>query len=174
MSSDERCVAHPSRPAVDHCPVCERPRCGADTVGPGCAVCHGGRSVRVSRPPSGLELLVRAALACHVLALAAGVILQEYPGAPVFQYVAPLVGGAAVGAAATAAAGEPRGPLLQRVRVLAVGYAVLATAFGFMLDGTYGVLDGQRAVLLPYLISGAAAWLWTRPPKRRVRASAAG
>jgi hypothetical protein len=172
LTDSERCVAHPSRPAVDHCPVCDRPRCGADTAGPGCAVCHGVGAAPPARPPSAPELLVRAALACHVFALVAGVILQEYPGAPIFQYVAPAVGGAAVGAAATAAAGEPRGPLLQRVRVIAVGYGVLATAFGFMLDGTYGVLDVRRAVLLPYLVAGAAAWLWTRPPKQKVRASA--
>jgi hypothetical protein len=170
----ERCVAHPGRPAVDHCPVCDRPRCGADTAGRGCAVCGGLREPLRGRPPSARELLVRAAMACQVLALVAGVILQEYPGAPVFQYLAPAVGGAAVGASATAAAGEPRGPLLTRVRVLAVVYGVLATAFGFMLDGTYGVLDAQPAVLIPYLVAGAAAWLWTRPPRRRVKASAGG
>src|SRR2546428_12518060 len=73
----ERCVAHPSRPAVDHCPVCERPRCGADATGPGCAVC-GGALVGARRPASDAELVVRAALACHVIALVAGVGLQEY------------------------------------------------------------------------------------------------
>jgi hypothetical protein len=49
---------------------------------------------------------------------------------------------------------------------------VLATAYGFVLEGTYGVLDARKEVLLPYLLSGAAAWLWTRPPRRRVKASA--
>ena len=170
----ERCVAHPSRPAVDLCPVCDRPRCGADAKGPGCAVC-GGKTAVVRRPASAPELLVRAALACHAVALVTGVVLQEYPGAPVFQYLAPAVGGAAVGAAATAAAGEPRGPLLARVRVLAVVYSVLATAFGFVLDDTYGVLDAKTEVLLPYLAAAAAAWLWTRPPKPRApRASEDG
>ena len=49
---------------------------------------------------------------------------------------------------------------------------VLATGLGFMLDGTYGVLDAKAEVLLPYLAAGAAAWLWTRPPKpRKVKAS---
>lgn len=171
MPTDERCVAHPSRPAVDRCPVCDRPRCGADTAEPGCAVCR-GLVEAVRRPASGPELLVRAALACHAVALVAGVVLQEYPGSPVFEYLAPAVGGAAVGAAATAAAGEPRGPLLVRVRALALVYGVLATSFGFMLDGTFGVLDTKSDVLLPYLAAAGAAWLWTRPPKRRVRASA--
>jgi hypothetical protein len=168
----ERCVAHPGRPAVDHCPVCGRPRCGADTTGRGCAVCGGTTQAVTHRPPPPLELLVRAVLAAHAAALVAGVVLAEYPGSPFFQYAAPAVGGAAVGAAATAAAGEPRGAVLQRVRVVATLYAVLATAFGFVLDGTYGVLDVEQAVLLPYLVAGLAAWVWTRPPAPRVRASA--
>ena len=167
----ERCVAHPSRPAVDHCPVCGRPRCGADATGPGCGVCAGTAGPSPRRPAPPAELLVRAVLSAHAVALVAGVVLAEYPGSPFFQYAAPAVGGAAVGAAATAGAGEPRGAVLQRVRVVAVVYAVLATAFGFVLDGTYDVLDPQRAVLVPYLVAGLAAWLWTRPPKPRVRAS---
>lgn len=167
----ERCVAHPGRPAVDHCPVCDRPRCGADTTGRGCAVCGGKAAGAAVRPASSRELLVRAVLAAHGAALIAGVVLSEYPGSPVFQYAAPAVGGAAVGAAATAAAGEPRGPVLQRIRALAVVYAVLAAAFGFVLDGTYDALDLESAVLAPYFVAGLAAWLWTRPPRPRVRAS---
>lgn len=168
----ERCVAHPGRPAVDHCPVCDRPRCGADTSRRGCAVCGGTAEGSTSRPASPAELLVRAVLAAHATALVAGVVLAEYPGSPFFQYAAPAVGGAAVGAAATAAAGEPRGGALQRVRAVATVYAVLATAFGFVLDRTYGVLDTDRAVLVPYAIAGLAAWVWTRAPAPRVRASA--
>lgn len=171
LAPGERCVAHPARPAVDRCPVCDRPRCGADTTGRGCGVCHGTAAGATGRPASARELVVRAVLAAHGAALVAGVVLAQYPGSPVFQYAAPAVGGAAVGAAATAAAGEPRGPLLQRVRALAVGYAVLAAGFGFVLDGTYGVLDLDQAVLVPYVVAGLSAWLWTRPPKPRVRAS---
>ena len=171
MAVEERCVAHPSRPAVDRCPVCDRPRCGADAMGPGCAVCGGSATGNARRAAPAPELLVRAGLAAHAMALSAGVVLQEYPGSPVFQYLAPAVAGAAVGAAATAAAGEPRGELLLRVRVLATAYAVLATGFGFMLDGTYGVFDVERAVLLPYVVAGGAAWLWTRPPARKVTAA---
>jgi len=136
-------------------------------------VCGGSVTRGLRRPAAAPELLVRAALACQVVALVAGLILQEYPGAPVFEYLAPAVGGAAVGAAATAASGEPRGQLLTRIRALAVVYGVLATAFGFMLDKTYGVLDAKGEVLLPYLAAAAAAWLWTRPPKARVKASSA-
>ncbi|HUR51140.1 MAG TPA: hypothetical protein VMZ11_03345 [Mycobacteriales bacterium] len=170
----ERCVAHPGRPAVDHCPVCERPRCGADSTGRGCLVCGGSSGADGRRPATSLERLVRAALAAYAVVLVAGVVLAEYPGSPFFEYAAPAVGGAAVGAAATAASGEPRGALLQRVRVVAIVYAVLAAAFGFRLDATYEVLDLERAVLVPYLVAGAAAWLWTRPPAPRVRASEGG
>ncbi|HUR52174.1 MAG TPA: hypothetical protein VMZ11_08625 [Mycobacteriales bacterium] len=170
MALPDRCVAHPSRPAVDRCPVCDRPRCGADASGPGCAVCHGRAAVE-PRAASLLELLVRAALGAHALAVVAGVVLQEYPGSPVFGYLAPAVGGAAVGAAATAAAGEPRGPHLQPVRIVAVVYALLATALGFALEGTYDVYEPRVSVLLPYVAAAAAAWFWTKPPKRRVTAS---
>ena len=167
----ERCVAHPSRPAVDRCPVCDRPRCGADAAAPGCAVCGGKGAAAARRAAGALELLVRATLSAHVTALVAGLVLAEYPGSPVFQYAAPAIGGAAVGAAATAGAGEPRGAVLQRVRLVAVLYAVLAAGFGFVLDGTYDVLDAEPAVLVPYLVAALAAWLWTRPPRARVRAS---
>ena len=170
LAPGERCVAHPSRPAVDSCPVCDRPRCGADAKGAGCAVC-GGKVAVVRRPAPAPELLVRSAIACHVVAIVTGVVLQEYPGSPVFQYLAPAVGGAAVGAAATAAAGEPRGMLLLRVRVLAVVYSVLATGYGFVLEGTYKVYDLKGVVLLPYVAAGLAAWLWTRPPKPRAKKS---
>jgi hypothetical protein len=173
LPPDERCVAHPGRPAVDRCPVCDRPRCGADTRGPGCRVCKG--RLAVPRPPAPpLELVVRAGVAAHLVAVVVGVVLQEYPGSPVFQYVAPAVGGAAIGAVATAAAGEPRGPVLAKVRAVGVVYAVCAAAFGFQLEGTYRVLSASPYVLVPYALAAAAAWLWTRPPRRSVRASADG
>jgi hypothetical protein len=170
MTVPERCVAHPSRPAVAHSPVCERPRCGADARGRGCAICK-GRSSTQARPASTRELVVRAALASHLMAIATGLVLQEYPGAPLFGYVAPAVGGAAVGAVATAAAGEPRGPVLRVIRALATLYGVLATAFGFALEGTYDVWEPRVAVLGPYACAAVATWLWTRPPRRRVKAS---
>lgn len=167
-----RCVAHPSRPAVDRCPTCDRPRCGADGPGPRCQVCHGLASAPVSRPPGTLERVVRGALGGYLLALGGGLITSEYVGSPWFEYLAPAVVGIACGAAATAAAGEPRGPQLQRVRAVALVYAVLAVAIGFRVEGTYGLVAADPAVLLPYGVAAAACWLWTAPPKRRrVRAS---
>ena len=61
-----RCAAHPSRPAVDACPVCERARCDADRAlapGGGCTVCTGGDTAipldPVRRKALDRELLVR-------------------------------------------------------------------------------------------------------------------
>jgi len=168
-----RCVAHPSRPAVDRCPTCDRPRCGADGPGPRCQVCHGLASAPTSAPPTGLERVVRGALGAYVLALGGGLITAQYVGSPVFEYVAPAVVGIACGAAATAAAGEPRGPVLQRVRVVALVYVLLSVALGFRVEGSYGVLEAQPHVLVPYAVAAVTCWLWTAPPKRRRRARTA-
>lgn len=169
MAESERCVAHPSRPSVDHCPTCQRPRCGADAGGRRCAVCSVDRSEPVVPAAPPRELLVRAALAAHVTALAIGLVLSEYPGSPYFAYLAPLVGGMAVTAAATAAAAEPRGPLLRSVRAVGVLYALLATALGFVIEGTYAVAELSPRVLLPYALAAAGAWYWTRPPAGQSR-----
>jgi hypothetical protein len=167
-----RCAAHPSRPAVDACPVCDRPRCGADQVaapGGGCTVCGGadGRPARrPARPPDERELLVRAALAAYAAAVAWGYVTAEYVGAGYFAYLSPAVLGVLCGGAATSAAGSPRpGPLLQRVRLAAVLLALLGSGLGFVLEGTYGVLSASTDVLVPYAITVAAAWLWTSPPR---------
>lgn len=180
LSPGVRCVAHPSRPAVDRCPICDRPRCGADGGGSGCQVCHGLGEVLVATTAGSRERLVRAALAAQAAAMLAGPVWSEYVGAPLLTplgdsligtYLAPAVVGIACGSAATAAAGEPRGPLLQRVRLLAVLWAVLGLGLGFVLEGTYRVVAGEPRVLVPYLVGALACWLWTAPPKRRVRAS---
>ncbi len=166
-----RCAAHPGRPAVDVCPVCSRPRCGADRVsapGGGCAVCLGEAGARRRRypPATGPEILVRATLAAQAAAVSWGYVTAEYVGAGVFRYLSPAVLGILCGGAATAAAGTPRtGVLTTRVRQLAVVYAVLGAALGFVLEGTYRVLAGSLDVLVPYAIAGAAAWLWTAPPR---------
>jgi len=104
----DRCAAHPGRPAVDRCPVCDRPRCGADAAqadGGGCEVCHGVASARRHAPPPRLELLVRGALAANLMAVIWGFVEAEYVQAGVFQYLAPLVLGSYSGGVALAAAG---------------------------------------------------------------------
>ena len=68
-----QCAVHPSRPAVDDCPVCGRPRCGADVaaVATGCLGCVSETAAPVAtvRPPGDLERLVRATLAAYAVAL---------------------------------------------------------------------------------------------------------
>lgn len=167
-----RCVAHPARLASDLCPSCDRPRCGADGGGPTCQVCHGLTTVLVVRPPGLLERLVRGALGAFALALPAGLVASQYVGTPtLLQYLAPAVVGVACGAAATAAAGEPTGRELTRVRQVALVYTVLAVAIGIRLEGSYGVFELDAAVLVPYAVALLACWLWSAPPKRRRKAS---
>ncbi len=54
------------------------------------------------------------------------------------------------------------------MRLVCALYALLGTAFGFVLEGTFGVLSGSTDVLVPYAVAVGAAWVWTTPPKRRV------
>jgi hypothetical protein len=172
-ASGLRCAAHPARPAVDACPRCGRPRCGADASGPGCAVCSAARSTPGGRPPAAVELLVRAVLAAYGAAVLAGMVNSEYIGSDYFAYVAPAIAGVATGAAATAAA--PARRVLRHVRIAGVALGVVAVALGFVLEGTYDPVDLRAEVLVPYGIAGAAAWLWTAPPRRkRVKASSGG
>jgi len=167
-----RCAAHPARPAVDSCPRCRRPRCGADAAGPGCLLCAASLLPTKGRPAAALELLVRASLAAHAAAFVAGLVNSEYIGSDYFSYVAPAIAGIATGAAATAAA--PSRHVLRFVRIVAVAYGVLAVAIGLAVEGTYDPVEVvELEVLVPYALAGAAAWLWTAPPRRkRPKASA--
>ena len=99
--------------------------------------------------------------------MAWGYVTAEYVGAEIFQYLSPAVLGLLCGGAATAAARHPAaGELASRVRWLVVVYAVLGTALGFVLEGTYAPLSLSPDVLLPYVLAGGAAWLWAAPPRR--------
>jgi hypothetical protein len=168
LDDDVRCIAHPGRPAVDRCPACDRPRCGADAGGAGCAVCRGAGTAARGGTGSDLERLVRAALGTTAVAMPSAWVLSEYVGSPTFQYLAPVVVGVACAVAAVAAAGDPREPALRtRVRAVAALYALLATALGFVLDGTYAVLTATADVLVPYAAAAGGAWLWAAPPRSR-------
>lgn len=162
---------HPVRRAVDRCPVCARPRCAADAaeaVGGGCPVCGGrltgaGTSTAPARPA---EKVVRAALAGHGVAVLGGVVAAEYVDAQLFAYLTPFVVGVLTGAAAqSAAGGDRRGPDLRWVRAIAMVYAVLGVAYGFVLEKSTDVLEGST--VLPYLAAVAGVVLWTLPPKAR-------
>lgn len=110
---------------------------------------------------------MRATLAANGAAIAWGYVTAEYVGADYFEYLSPAVLGVLCGGAATAAAGSPRaGVLLHRIRLVCVLYALLGTAFGFVLEGTYGALSTSSHVLVPYAIAAGAAWLWTTAPRQ--------
>jgi hypothetical protein len=163
---------HPSRPAVDTCPVCERPRCGADaaSVAVGCLGCatETERWLPARRQPGDVERLVRASLAAYGVAMLGGPIGSEYVGATVFEYLGPFVVGVVCGGAATRAAGtNGHGPVGRAVRGLAAVFAVLGVAFSFVLEQSHDPLSGSPDVLLPYVAAAAGALLWTMPPRRR-------
>ena len=162
---------HPSRPAVDDCPRCGRPRCGADATGPGCLACAGdvpGGGGPVIAPPTDLERLVRAALGAFFVALLGGLVASEYVGATIFSYIGPFVVGVVCGAAATKAAGtDGRGVIGQRVRVVGAVLGVLGVAFGFLVEQSLAPASFDLDVLLPYVAAVAGAWLWTVPPRPR-------
>jgi hypothetical protein len=168
----QRCAVHPSRPAVDDCPVCGRPRCGADAadVAVGCRGCVSDGEVAATRgaPPSEIEQLVRASLAAYAVALIGGPIGSEYVGATIFEYLGPFVVGMICGGAATRAAHtNGHGQIGRAVRGIAAGLAVLGVAFSFLLEKSQDVLSGSPHVLLAYAAAVAGALLWTMPPRSR-------
>ncbi len=169
-----RCAAHPARPAVDACPTCGRPRCGADakTFGAGCAACP---TQQRPQPTPRSESLVRAALAALPMCLAGGAVSSEYVGTTAFDVIVPFLVGVAVGAVAVAAAGRPEPRTRLLVRAVAVLYAVVGAAYGYRL-----VVGGQDPfgpftdVAPAYAAAAAGAWLWTMPSRRRRPSPAEG
>lgn len=173
-SAAQRCAAHPSRPAVDSCPVCARPRCGADATAPDCRLCAtsptatDARPRRPKRQVTDLERLVRAGIVGMLVCLAGGPVASQYVQSGLFAYVGPFVIGVVCGAATLRAAGtDGRGPVGLRVRGTATFFALLSVALGFSLEGSQGVLSTASA--LPYLAAGSGALLWTVPPKAAKR-----
>ena len=170
LAPGTRCGAHPVRRAVDLCPVCGRPRCAADAAeapGGGCPACGGSAGPLVARAPvPARERLVRGALAAQGAAVLGGVVAAEYVEAPLFSYLTPFVVGVLTAAAAQAAAGGARsGPDVSRIRVVAVVYALLGVALGFVLEQSTAITD--RDTLVPYVAAVAGVVLWTLPPKAR-------
>jgi len=170
-----RCAVHPARRAVDECPVCARPRCGADAAGfgrAGCPAC--AMAAPPPAPPARTELLVRAGLAAMAVALIGGWIGTQYARNRGFSLIAPaLVGmaaawaaGAASGAAATRSTEDRR-----LVSVIAAVAAVLSAALAFRVYAAGGLSPWHPAgrVVPPYVaaVVGVLAWpLLFGPPKR--------
>ena len=160
-----RCAMHPARPAVDQCPVCGRPRCGADAElapGGGCLAC-GGAAPSAERASHWLrsapERLIAAALTALLLGQLAAPIASEYIGAQGFAEIVPfLVGLACASGAAMAARTAGKGRLDLAVRGIGALAALLGTAFSFRLvPGGQSPFTPFGDVGLPYLCAVAGA-----------------
>ena len=157
---------HPVRPAVDACPVCDRPRCAADAAehgDRGCPACRPAGTAPATAPPPPLERLVRGALAALGAAVLGGVVAAQYVDAELFAYLTPFVVGVGCGAAAQAAASARTGPTATRLRAVAAVCAVLGVGLGFLLEGSRAPVSTGAAV--PALLGVAGALLWTVPPR---------
>jgi hypothetical protein len=160
-----RCAVHPSRRAAGPCPVCDRPRCGADVAtyaDHGCAACISA-AVPTPRPPI-RERLLRGALASLAVAFAGGWVAAQYVDTQWFSLIAPALVGLTCAGAGAAAAGAPR---VRAVLVSSALAGVLGTALSDRL-----VPGGQNLFLPashrvpPYLaaVIGAVAWPVLFPP----------
>ena len=154
---DVRCAAHPARPAVDHCAVCDRPRCGADArlaPGGGCLQCGGTLERATPKPGFHGELgrLIAATLAALFIAELLAPVVSEYVGAKWFAEITPFLLGMACAIGATAAARtHGQGRIDFVVRGVGAVAAVLGTAFAFRLvPGSLSPFHPAGTVLPPY------------------------
>jgi hypothetical protein len=162
-----RCAVHPSRRAADVCPVCDRPRCGADAASfrsSGCAACVVMTRPGATAPPS--ERLVRAALSALAVAFVGAWVAAQYVDTQWFGLVAPALVGLACAWAASTAAGRPRP---GGVLVVAAVTGVLATALSDRLvPGGQNLFLPPSHRLPPYVaaVLGALAWPVLFPPPK--------
>lgn len=169
-----RCAVHPSRPAFDTCPVCDRPRCAVDARfgDEGCASCVARRATRapaLEAGPAALAALTGGAIAANLVTIVGGGIASEYVGAKVFSIVMPGLVGAAVGgctlAAARYASRRPKLPdgMRASLRAMAMAYAVISVGYGFRFASTPYAHVGRW--LPPMIAAAVGALLWTLPPQ---------
>ncbi|MBV9096478.1 MAG: hypothetical protein JO079_00345 [Frankiaceae bacterium] len=172
-----RCALHPARLAVDSCPRCRRPRCGADVATYGERGC---RACVVTAPTTPVapyrERVVRAGLAAFGVALVGGSIATQYVDVQFFSVAAPALVGLATGWASAAAAGGPRDARLRRTTLLVAAFAaVLSAALAFRLEsgGGQDPLSSWDEVGPPYLaaVFGTLAWpiVFAPPPRKKSR-----
>jgi hypothetical protein len=161
-----RCAVHPARPAVDDCPVCGRPRCGADAQaapGGGCLSCLGGDPSNGTAPSSlrrDAVRLITATLVAVLLAELLAPVVSEYVGAHAFAEITPfLLGMACAAAAAIVARTHGHGRMDIAARAIGAVAAVLGTALAFRLvPGRQDPFGPAGTVLPPYAaaVVGAA------------------
>ncbi|MGN6472721.1 MAG: hypothetical protein ACTHK4_03605 [Mycobacteriales bacterium] len=169
-----RCAVHPSRPASDRCPNCDRPRCVDDAVSHGVAGCTACLSQAPERPPpSRLEALVATAQVIVPVAVIGGWIYSQYVEVHIFSWLVPIL----IGIAGVSPGSFLRFPQPRR-HPLAVGVVagVLGTAFGFRLfpHGPHNPLQPAHEVVFPYLCAalGAAVWPIVLGPPRKPKPTA--
>src|SRR3954447_10662107 len=164
-TAERRCAVHPARPAVDECPVCGRPRCGADvrSAPNGGWLACGGRDETPPRPldrQGELARIIAGTLAAMLLAELLAPVVSEYVGAKWFAEITPFLLGLACATAATSAARtHGRGRLDLVMRAIGGVAAVLGTAFAFRLvTGGQDSFGPAGTVLPPYgfALAGAA------------------
>src|SRR4051794_10583411 len=127
-----RCAAHPARPAVDRCRVCDRPRCGVDAADYGARGCPSCAVVRTVQVAGTRELLVRAGLAGYIVALVGATFATQYARERGFSLLAPALVGLATSWACGAATGSSARPRRSAMAV-ASAMAVLSAALAFAL-----------------------------------------
>lgn len=155
-----RCAVHPSRPAVDSCPVCARPRCRADADmygATGCAACTQPSAVRT--PAGRRELVVRGGLGALLVAYLGGWVGTQYVRVHLMSLLAPGLAGVVAAWVVTAVARD----LPRRIAYgLAAAGAVLAAALAFRIgpDGGYSPLHPLQRVGPPYLVAVVGVALW--------------
>jgi len=161
-----RCASHPSRPAVDACPRCDRPRCGVDATGDDCPLCAVAPAAVDAPAPPVVPQVLLALLGSGVVAFLAAFVCAEYVEAGFLQYVVPLVTGVLCGAAGLAAArSRGHGAIGAVLRGLTCVSAVAGVAYGFHLEASQDLLTGS--VYPAYALAVLGALGWTHPVKRR-------
>jgi hypothetical protein len=157
----QRCAVHPGRPAVDHCPTCGRPRCGADAanLGPVCGGCQDARPAEETSGDRHRGRVAAGVLVAMALGAVGGWIGTEYIGATGFAEIVPFLIGLLCASGAAAAAGtHGRGSVDLGMRVVGAVSAVLGTALGYKLQpGGGSALHPAHTVLPAYAAAAAGA-----------------
>jgi hypothetical protein len=156
-----RCAVHPSRPAVDECPTCRRPRCGADAAAhPGACASCGGVDPAAPAAAAGPGRVAGAVAVALGLGALGGWVATEYIGASGFAEIVPLLVGLVCASGAAAVAGTHRGRTDLLVRLCGAVAAVLGCALGYKLQPGGGSATQPLHEVAPTYVSavvGAAA-----------------
>lgn len=167
-----RCAVHPSRPAFDNCPVCDRPRCAFDAQmgAKGCASCTARKATREPKLAAGTAALAAGTagvVAAVMVTIIGGGIESEYVGARFFSILMPGLVGMAVGGCAIAVAkfASLRERLPESMRTALRGFSILISVIsadvGFKFADT--PLSHPGRWVPPFVAAAVGAFVWTVP-----------